>query len=68
MANSCVQMMVVVLFVMLSHCMGVPAGEINMNRQHGLVGLRPLPRTAEMEHGHNHGGEMREANLLQATS
>ena len=23
---------------------------------HGLVGLRPLPRTAEMDHGHNHGG------------
>ena len=23
---------------------------------HGLVGLRPLPRTARMDHGHNHGG------------
>lgn len=24
--------------------------------QHGLIGLRPLPRTAAMDHGHNHGG------------
>ncbi|MGC6466311.1 MAG: hypothetical protein ACON5N_12050 [Akkermansiaceae bacterium] len=24
--------------------------------KHGLVGLRPLPRTAELDHGHNHGG------------
>ena len=23
---------------------------------HGLVGLRPLPRTAKMDHSHNHGG------------
>lgn len=23
---------------------------------HGFVGLRPLPRTAEMDYGHNHGG------------
>ena len=23
---------------------------------HGLVGLRPLPRTAAMDHSHNHGG------------
>ena len=23
---------------------------------HGLVGLRPLPRTAAMDHNHNHGG------------
>lgn len=26
------------------------------NRLHGLVGLRPLPRTKEMDHSHNHGG------------
>jgi len=25
-------------------------------KPHGLVGLRPLPRTAEMDHGHSHGG------------
>ena len=24
--------------------------------RHGLVGLRPLPRTAAMDHSHNHGG------------
>jgi len=24
--------------------------------EHGLVGLRPLPRTAELDHSHNHGG------------
>ena len=29
-------------------------GEAQPN--HGLVGLRPLPRTAKMDHGHNHGG------------
>lgn len=23
---------------------------------HGLVGLRPLPRTAALDHGRNHGG------------
>ena len=26
------------------------------NSDHGLVGLRPLPRTAKMDHGHSHGG------------
>ena len=26
------------------------------NTTHGLVGLRPLPRTAAMDHKHNHGG------------
>lgn len=25
-------------------------------KKHGLVGLRPLPRTKEMDHGHSHGG------------
>jgi hypothetical protein len=28
----------------------------NTNRTHGLVGLRPLPRTQAMDHSHNHGG------------
>ena len=26
------------------------------NQDHGLVGLRPLPRTAAMDHDHKHGG------------
>ena len=25
-------------------------------KEHGLVGLRPLSRTAELDHGRNHGG------------
>ena len=56
MANGYVQAMAVVVSIMLSGCLGVRAEETNMNRQHGLVGLRPLSRSKEMDHGHNHGG------------
>jgi hypothetical protein len=28
----------------------------NMDRRYGYIGLRPLPRTAAMDHSHNHGG------------
>ena len=56
MVNGYVQAMAVVMSVMLSGCLGVRVAETNMNRQHGLVGLRPLSRSKEMDHGHNHGG------------
>jgi hypothetical protein len=56
MANGYVQAMAVVVSIMLAGCLGVRAEETNTNRQHGLVGLRPLSRSKEIDHGHNHGG------------
>ncbi len=35
---------------------GLSAGREGAERHSGLVGLRPLPRTAAMDHSHNHGG------------
>jgi hypothetical protein len=36
--------------------LGVHAARGEDHQGHGLVGLRPLPRTAKMDHSHNHGG------------
>jgi hypothetical protein len=41
--------------VMVLSLSGMSMAE-NANAEHGLVGLRPLPRTKAMDHGHNHGG------------
>ena len=43
-----------ILTLLLLPLSGARAQE--QNASHGLVGLRPLPRTAAMDHGHNHGG------------
>lgn len=43
--------MAVMLFGINLHVMAE-----NEMMKHGLVGLRPLPRTSEMDHGHHHGG------------
>jgi hypothetical protein len=40
----------------LGSSLGVAAGQDGANRKCGYVGLRPLPRTAAMDHSHNHGG------------
>jgi hypothetical protein len=37
-------------------CVKINAASGEPTRAHGLVGLRPLPRTKEMDHSHNHGG------------
>ena len=46
-----VTLWLVTLAPLCSHA--VPEGD---PPNHGLVGLRPLPRTAAMDHSHNHGG------------
>ena len=45
-----------VLFLMMCTPLLSGAESEEGSSTHGLVGLRPLPRTAEMDHGHNHGG------------
>ena len=45
-----------VLFLMMCTPLLSGAESEEESSTHGLVGLRPLPRTAEMDHGHNHGG------------
>ncbi len=42
-------------FVLLCACLSAFA-QSGAESAHGLVGLRPLPRTAALDHGHNHGG------------
>jgi len=37
-------------------CAAFAAFSSQASVKHGLIGLRPLPRTAEMDQGHNHGG------------
>lgn len=46
----------ITLLSILLTCFLTKAVAAEEARTHGLVGLRPLPRTAELDHGHNHGG------------
>lgn len=54
MRNKCLTVWVAMVALVGSWPDGMRAGEPGMGG--GDVGLRPLPRTAEMDHGHNHGG------------
>ena len=46
----------VVLSILLLPCLAVAGDNSAAGPKHGLVGLRPLPRTKELDHSHNHGG------------
>ncbi len=43
-------------YLLAAGSMAANTGTIDRDREHGYVGLRPLPRTAAMDHSHNHGG------------